>query len=755
MNDILLLKGKMLFQKAPKRPPTPDFKPGFEIKATVVEKQRTELEGIHNRFAADRGLGGALVGVYYKRVVPKSGRLDILLSLSGNSAAEKTIRGARFEDIMREDGKVKSRHVFTHFLPLESLKKAIDNLSWVYNTLVNDFDGAASCDDLLGKKLEDVFKGNLTAMRRFRRLIKEIDSIEKFETVNGHVPVEGSAIVTLYQTATSVKSVLSGYGIKIKDDQILDGNTVRLEIDDIIKLNSKAPFLIAMANRDLNEIPPISLSDGRNARLAELPPPDDEPCIGVIDTWFNEKAYFHKWVDNHVSLMPGETIDPESCTHGTAVSSIIVDGPGLNPDYDDGCGRFRVRHFGVTSGRGISVFKLIKDIRDIVSANRDIKVWNLSLGSPNEVEQNYISPIAAELDRLQYELDVVFVVAGTNVPSSRVGSSDMKVGSPADSLNSLVVNAVDSSGNPASYTRIGPVLSFFYKPDVGYFGGDGTDSQSGVNVCVGETTAFLAGTSFAAPWIARKVAYLIHRMNFQREVAKALIIDSAASWDERQYQKLLRVGYGVVPRRIEKVINGEDDEIKFVISGLTEKYSTYTYQIPVPMVDEKYPFIAKATLAYFPECNRNMGVDYTISELDVRFGRVTGTLQKPEIKTVNKNIQGVDVLGGCFEEDARRLFRKWDNVKHISEVHKPRLRVKKSYGPKMWGLEILSKDRRQKAVRRPLNYGAVLTLKNLHGNNLIDEFISHCEFMGWIVERVSVNLRAQLSVEGNASVMLD
>ena len=755
MNDILLLKGKMSFQKAPPRPPVPDFKSGFEIKAIAVARQKVQLEGILNRFTADRKLGGALVGAYYKRVVPKSARLDIMLSLTGNSAAEKTIRGARFEDIVREDGKVKSRHVFTHFLPLESLKKTIENLSWVYNILVNDFDGVASRDDLLGEKMAEVFKSNLTAMRRFRRLIKEIDSIEKFDTANGHVPVEGSAIVTLYQTAVSVKSVLSGYGIDVKDDQILDGTTVRLEIDDIIRLNSKAPFLIAMANRDLNEIPPIEMHDGHGIGPLELPPPEDEPWIGVIDTWFNEKAYFHEWVDNHVVLMPGEVVEPTCCTHGTAVSSIIVDGPSLNPAYDDGCGRFRVRHFGVTSGRGVSVFKLIKDIRDIVTNNLDIKVWNLSLGSPNEVEKNYISPIAAELDRLQYEYDILFVVAGTNVPSSRIGSVDMKVGSPADSLNSLVVNAVNADGNPTSYTRIGPVLSFFYKPDVGCFGGDGTDAPAGVNVCVGETTTYLSGTSFAAPWMARKLAYLIHRMKFQREVAKALIIDSAASWDERRYQKMLRVGYGVVPTKIEKVINGEDDEIKFVISGRTEKYSTYTYQIPVPLVDEKYPFIAKATLVYFPECNRNMGVDYTISELDVRFGRVAGTLQKPEIKTMNNNIQGVDVLGGCFEEDARRLFRKWDNVKHISEVDKPRLRVKKSYAPKMWGLEILSKDRRQKAIRRPLNYGAVLTLKNLHKKNLIEDFIAHCEFMGWIVERVSVNVRAQLSVEGNASVTLD
>lgn len=753
MNDILLLKGKMQFKKAKPISPATSFKEEFALQSTSVGNLISQLESIKTRFTVDRSLGGALVGAYYRRVVPKSGRVDILLSLNGNSGAEKTIRGARFEDIVRPDGEVKRRHVFTHFLPLPSMDKSIDNLKWLKEIIDSSFQGVARGKSLQKNDIIDLFRGDTANARKFSRLLREVDSIEKFELANGHIQIGGSSMVTLYQTGASVKAVLAGYGINVNDAQILDGNTVILDTDDAIKLNSTAPFLIAMANRDLNEIPPMDIAAEETIPLVELPPPGNEPCIGVIDTWFNEKAYFHKWVENHTMLMQGETPDPACCTHGTAVSSIIVDGPGLNPEYDDGCGRFRVRHFGVSAGRNISIFKLIKDIRDIVHANQDIKVWNLSLGSPNEVENNFISPIAAELDRLQYENDVLFVVAGTNIPEGYF--PPMKVGSPADSLNSLVVNSVDADGNAASYTRVGPVLSFFYKPDISCFGGDGTDERTGIKVCIGDKLAFRSGTSFAAPWIARKLAYLIHTMHFQREVAKALIIDSAASWNTHAYGDLICRGYGVVPRRIENIINSEDDEIKFVISGLTEKYSTYTYQIPVPLVDEKYPFIAKATLVYFPECNRNMGVDYTISEMDVRFGRVAGTVHDPKVMSVNKNIQGDESLGGCFEEDARKLFRKWDNVKIVSEVEKPGLRVKKSYASKMWGLEILSKDRRQNAVRSPLNYGVVLTLKNIHKKNLIDEFIGYCEFMGWIVERVSVDVRARLNIEANAEIGLE
>ena len=113
-----------------------------------------------------------------------------------------------------------------------------------------------------------------------------------------------------------------------------------------------------------------------------------------------------------------------------------------NSELDDGCGRFKVRHFGVSKQSGFSSFAILREIRTIVENNQDIKVWNLSLGSKNEIRENFISPEAAELDRIQSEFDVIFVVAGTNTPDG-LKHPEMKVGAPADSLNSLVVNSVD------------------------------------------------------------------------------------------------------------------------------------------------------------------------------------------------------------------------------------------------------------------------------------------------------------------------
>ena len=76
---------------------------------------------------------------------------------------------------------------------------------------------------------------------------------------------------------------------------------------------------------------------------------------------------------------------------------------GSNPKWDDECGFFRVRHFGVAKAGVNNSYDIINQIKRIVKENKDIHVWNISLGSKFEISQNYISPEAAALDEIQYE----------------------------------------------------------------------------------------------------------------------------------------------------------------------------------------------------------------------------------------------------------------------------------------------------------------------------------------------------------------
>ncbi len=87
----------------------------------------------------------------------------------------------------------------------------------------------------------------------------------------------------------------------------------------------------------------------------------------------------------------------------------------------------------------------------------------------------------------------------------------MRIGSPADSLNSMVVNAVDFAETLLLIPGLDLFWSFFHKPDVSYYGGDGTVYTDKMVVCKDDMgAAYVAGISFAAPWISRKLAYLIH-----------------------------------------------------------------------------------------------------------------------------------------------------------------------------------------------------------------------------------------------------
>ena len=548
-------------------------------------------------------------------------------------------------------------------------------------------------------------------------------------------------MITFYKTELSTENLLE----KLKIDDMkyrysfYGKDTISATKELYEFLNDKVPYLISMISSDLSKLVLDDIKDTSVKEQIQIPDPVNEPVIGVIDTLFAEQVYFHNWVENIDYLDEYEKVGVSSDQrkHGTEVTSILVDGPRLNPWLNDGCGRFRVKHFGVCSNQ-ISITRLVRKIKEIVNQNPNIHVWNLSLGAEDEVSKNFISYDAAVLDELQSQKNVIFVVSGTN--DNRNDHSDIiRVGSPADSLNSLVVNAVRRDGTPVSYSRKGNILSFFNKPDVAYYGGD-YDERIFAYSPFGKEEVY--GTSFAAPWISRKLCYLIDVMGLPKEVAKALIIDASAEWSYKTAPQNLKelTGYGIVPIDINKVLSTDSNEIKFIVYGTSKSYRTTNYAIPVPRdEDGKYPYIARATLCYFPQCTRSQGVDYTNRELSLRFGRV-----KPngQIDDINENIQ--DEIGSHIDErQSRKDFRKWENTKLISKILKMN-RPLKSYGDRFWGLAVTSKERLAMRTMGELNFGIVITLREINGVNRIQDFIRACNMRGYIVSEL--NIQNQLEI---------
>ncbi len=734
MNNLLKLS-KVFQTRSSSALGYPTLPSGGAVASDHIRQLAQNLLSALSDWTGEALLSKILISARYKTIVAKSNRIREMLR-EGKTLPEESIVGARYDG-----DSANLRHVITYYVSATTIEATVEELESVAQLIDSKFNGEITkheVDELWKSHSRESWK-RLSEIPRstFAQLVRDAFYVRSFELNEAPPTKSKSTLVTLYQTEKEPKLLLDELGIKIPASKYLD-NSILMEPGEYQALLEQAPYLIAMETLDFGKSPELPLEDAAESPLP-IPAPNDEPTIGVIDTPFEEKypPYFSDWVKSHTCIDP-ELILPKDTDHGTSVSSLIVDGPSLNPWLEDGCGRFRVRHFGVALQRGFSSFNLMKKIEAIVRDNRDIKIWNLSLGSPDEVEDNFISPEAAILDRIQVKYGVLFIIAGTN-DSEKTGTR--KIGAPADSVNALVVNSVRQNRSPASYTRKGPALHFHRKPDVAYYGGD---SGEPLTVCCGTGGYKSQGTSLAAPLIARKAAYLVCVMGLSCDAAKTLIIDSACGWNPSTNDEQ---GYGVVPIHIKDILKTTDDEIRFVISSSATSYETYDYAIPVPANKGAYPYVARATLCYAPACDRNQGVDYTRTELDLHFGRMNGT----GISSLKPNRQG-DETGTTDELTARAQLRKWDNVKHIHEALTPRTRPKKAYNNPMWGLKIRKTSRMQAGSKESQHFSLVVTLKELNGVNRFEMFAQHCRALGWTVNEVDITNRINVYEDSQVEV---
>ena len=742
MNPLLQVKLRFVNERNTQQGSAKNLRANASTSDDKVYELIESLRAV-KRFYTDspKVIKNMLIDVNYNDIIAKSNRIQALLKPIGKTTND-IIVGARFS--AAEAGA--ENHIITYYVDPETVDRTINELEIIRKFIRDCLNGKATTsnfNETRTNRPEINYEGYGLSKQKIRNIIVDCSVVESFNVPGIDIPFEQeSYLITFYKTELPINSLLE----KLNVDSIhyrytfYGDDTISATKELFQYLSENVPYLISMVSSDLSKLTLNDIGVEQKHPTIVIPDPGNEPTIGVIDTLFNESVYFNKWVENNDYLNPIEMTFAQNSDreHGTEVTSIIVDGPRLNPWLDDGCGRFKVRHFGVCDDK-ISVSQLVRKIKEIVSKNPDIHVWNLSLGTEDEVSKNFISFDAAVIDELTFQRNVIFVISGTNDNRS-IRNETIRVGSPADSLNSIVVNSVRRNGLPATYSRKGNVLSFFNKPDVSYYGGDHDERIIVYSPTRGEVGEF--GTSFAAPWISRKLCYLIDIMGLPRELAKALIIDSAAGWEYKKstYKKKDLIGYGIVPINIKKVLETPNDEIRFLVYGVSESYKTANYAIPVPKdEDNNYPYIARATMCYFPKCSRSQGVDYPNRELSLKFGRVKSD---GRIEDINDNIQ--DDIGAYVDERAsRREFRKWENTKFISKIFKKN-RPLKSYDERLWGLSVVSKERLSTKMQGSLNFAAVVTLKEIKGINRIQDFITACSLRGYIVNQLDINTQVEV-----------
>lgn len=749
MNPLLQVKLRFSHERNNQKPGPRNLKANAQTTVEMIDLFIEELNSVLRYYRnSPKIIQGLLVDVNYNDIIAKSNRIREVLKPAGR-AINDVVVGARFSDA--QDGE--ENHIITYYINSATIEKTIEDLRIVRQFLSVRLEGKATPKNFNEPDNHLNYDGFDMSPSKIRNIIVDCSVIDSISVprITG-IPEQDTFIVTFFKTELALSTLLEKLGI---DDanyrySFYGTDTISISKDLLDILVDRVPYMISMVSSDLSKVTLNEIQGIPQEDHILIPDPSNEPTIGVIDTLFDENVYFSNWVQNvdYLDEIEKHASLGDERQHGTEVSSIIVDGPRMNPWLDDGCGRFRVRHFGVCSNR-ISTPRLIRKIRDIVDRNPDIHVWNISLGTEDEVSRNFISYDAAALDEIQANKNVIFVISGTN-DNREEREGLLRVGSPADSLCSVVVNSVRRDGRPASYTRKGTVLSFFNKPDVSYYGGDYDDRIVAFSPR-GENDVW--GTSFAAPWISRKLCYLIDVMGLPREVAKALIIDSAATWDFKRstYKSKELIGYGIVPISISTILGSDSDEIRFFLYDTSESYRTTNYGIPVPRdTDGKFPFVARATMCYFPECTRAQGVDYTNRELSLQFGRINN---KGRIDDINDNVQ--DEAGAYVDErQSRRDFRKWENTKFISRVLKNN-RPLKSYEDRQWGIAITSKERLTNRTLGGLKFGAVITLKEINGVNRIQDFIRACALRGWIVNQLNVQNQIEVYNTSQEEIVFD
>ena len=62
----------------------------------------------------------------------------------------------------------------------------------------------------------------------------------------------------------------------------------------------------------------------------------------------------------------------------------------------------------------------------------------------------------------------------------------------------------------------------------------------------------------------------------------------------------------------------------------------------------------------------------------------------------------------------------------------------------MWGVSIKTYERLQQKHGVGINFGLVVTLRNIFGEDKVHDFINQCQLRGWLVNKIDVETRIDI-----------
>ena len=280
MNNILQLKGQFQKRKAPSGFGPVNLPKGKSVSAEHVLNLKNQLQDIISFWNKEKTINGALVSVYYRKVVAKSNRIQLLLS-DGGKHPNQSVRGSKFSEGYNNKNEWVKKHVFTYFLAIDSLKKSVMLLDKCAVIIQNFYNGKISSDDT-ERINSGIYNDSIMSKSSFLKTLVDCFYVENFRIDRAPKTTREQSIVTIYKTGVDTTELLSRLGINMINAKMIDETTLRMEKEEIDILCDKAPYLIAMSVKDFAEIDyDITDSEGYKEQLS-IGKPGNEPIVGVF-----------------------------------------------------------------------------------------------------------------------------------------------------------------------------------------------------------------------------------------------------------------------------------------------------------------------------------------------------------------------------------------------------------------------------------------------------------------------------------------
>ena len=186
MNSILQLKGRFEKRKNEAGFGTPKLPAKQKVTSTHIRELKAQLMDVKSYWEKNREINGALVSVHYIRVVAKSNRLRKLLGDTGKKPVD-SICGAKFA----RKGEEGRKHIFTHYVQLSAIERAIESLENAANIVEQEYKGCITSEDTENIGKNHVYKYDSVMKRtNFIDVVLDAYYVEKFAIPENNIDIK-------------------------------------------------------------------------------------------------------------------------------------------------------------------------------------------------------------------------------------------------------------------------------------------------------------------------------------------------------------------------------------------------------------------------------------------------------------------------------------------------------------------------------------------------------------------------------------